>query len=580
MLDVSQNKRSNGTNGANGGGPTTYVPQVIQPAPLLHADGSDRRREVEGWRTGKPVEDPDKLKRWGRIVARPSEYLIHMRRGKVRPASSGQGASCFKFPGDAVAIVPTTVQKLQFFARQVTREKVGIEVTGLAVYRIAEPLIAFRMLNFSFPERAQEKLAELLGEMFVGASRRLVANLGVDDCLTRRKEGLAEELMREIAPVVSGNGRVEDDTDRGWGVVIDTIEIQDVRILSDAVFSRMQAGFRQEQERRAREAELATERAVKLGEAEAERAIELERLSARAEIDRRRRETDEVNKLSTIASEARTFDARIERERVQRNAEVTAAHEAAIAKLEADLTIAQRRKQAEEATRIEAVEAEARVEQKRLAHAAELETRRAAMQIEQVKREAAAEIARHEAELTMAQRRRLAEESARTEAVEMEARIEATRLAHWADLEARRAAAALENVKHEAETEAARHAIELAKAQQAIALGEARRALAEHELALAEIEMKKMRLAQALEIEKAQATRAIENMVSREVIELAIAQRLPDLAAAFQQKMGTMHVTAVDGASPFGPVTAAIEGVMGLARSAGLTLPKRAEGSA
>ena len=32
------------------------------------------------------------------------------------------------------------------------------------------------------------------------------------------------ELVREIAPVVSGEGRMEDATDRGWGVVVDTIE--------------------------------------------------------------------------------------------------------------------------------------------------------------------------------------------------------------------------------------------------------------------------------------------------------------------------------------------------------------------
>src|SRR3954468_8183444 len=185
-----------------------------------------RPRYDGGWRTGKPAEDPEKLKRWGRISARPSEYLIHMRRGKVLATTSGQGASCFKLPGDAVAVVPTTVQQLRFVAEQVTSEKVGVEVTGVAVYRLAEPLIAFRMVNFSYPERAQEKLEELLGEMFVGAVRRLVANLSVEECLSRRKEGIASELMREIVPVVSGHGKPEDATDGGWGVVMDSVEIQ------------------------------------------------------------------------------------------------------------------------------------------------------------------------------------------------------------------------------------------------------------------------------------------------------------------------------------------------------------------
>ncbi|WP_437766032.1 SPFH domain-containing protein [Sorangium sp. So ce281] len=436
-------------------------------AAVLHADdhgtgAAGRGRYDQGWRAGKPAEDPEKLKRWGRVSAKPSEYLIHMRRGSLRP-TSGQGASCFKLPGDSVAIVPTTVQKLQFTADQVTLEKVGVEITGLAVYRIAEPLIAFRMLNFSFPERAQEKLEALLVDMFAGAARRLVANLSVEECLTRRKEGLASELMREIVPVVSGRGSAEDTTDKGWGVLIDTIEIQDVRILSPAVFGNLQAHYRQEQERKAREASLLTERAVRQGEAEAQRAIELTRLSAEVELGTRRQETSEKARLEELASEARLKETRL-------------AHEQQIA------------------------------------------------------------------------------------ALTLKAEIEKTTL--------------------EAEAAAARHAAKMAASAQEIdllrqraAIAGARRLVAEAELAIAEIEARKARLTQEIELDRARALREIENTVSPEVIRLTVAQQMPALAAAFQQRMGEVHVTAVDGANPFGYIAAAVEGVMGLARAAGLEVP-------
>ncbi len=424
---------------------------------------TQRGRTLSGWRAGKPSEDPEKLKRWGRVSARPSEYLIHMRAGKVRPASSGQGASCFKFPSDAVAVVPTTVQKLLFSADQVTREKVGVEVTGLAVYRIAEPLIAFRMLNFSFPERAQQKLEEMLVEMFAGAARRLVANLSVDECLSRRKEGIATELMREIAPVVSGRGRPDDETDMGWGVVLDTIEIQDVRILSSAVFSNMQARYRQTQELEAREAALTTERAVKLGEAEATRRIELTHLAAKTEVQKRRQEAEEETRLGEIAAAARVAAARLTEE--QRAAEQRLAIEGVRAQLEAEV-----------------------------------------------------EAARHTASV---------------------ARVE-HELAH---------------LRLQAEISAAR------------------RAIAEAELAIAEIAMRQAILAQEPELSRAREVRAIENAVSPEAIQLVLAQRLPDLAAAFQQNMGQVHVTAVGGENPFGFIVAAVEGVLGMARAAGLELP-------
>lgn len=496
---------SQGGNGAHGQGTSLVV----------------RPRFEGGWRAGKPEEDPEKQKRWGRISARPSEYLIHMRRGKVLSASSGQGASCFKLPSDSVAVVPTTVQQLRFVAEQVTREKVGVEVTGVAVYRIAEPLIAFRMVNFSFPERAQEKLEELLGEMFVGAVRRLVANLSVEECLSRRKEGIAEELMREIVPVVSGRGRPEDETDAGWGIVMDTVEIQDVRVLSEAVFANMQARYRKEQEREAREAALVTERAVRLGEAEAERTIELTRLSAKTEVEKQKREGEEAASLAEVAANARVAEARLTQRRATEEAEVAAQQQAALMRLAAEAAIAERRREADEAAKRAAIEADARLA---------------------------------EAEAAFEQR-----------------------------AAAQKAAAELDRLRHEAEAQAARYAARVAEAQQELAehelraqISAARRRIAESELAIAEIAAKQTALTQDLEIARLRAGREIENAISPAMVELTVAQKLPELAAAFQQNMGQIHVTAIDGANPFGFVAAAVDGVLGLARSAGLSVPATA----
>src|SRR5678815_649213 len=96
-------------------------------------------RYQHGWRSGKPVEDPEKLKSWGFVGAKPSEYLVCTRRGAVDRSRSGQGRRIFKWPWDSVSIVPTTLQRIEFTADQVTRERVGVQVTGIAVYRIAEP---------------------------------------------------------------------------------------------------------------------------------------------------------------------------------------------------------------------------------------------------------------------------------------------------------------------------------------------------------------------------------------------------------------------------------------------------------
>ncbi len=297
-------------------------------------------REAAGWRAGRPEEDPEKMKRWGFVTAKPSEYLIHVRRGEVT-ARSGQGATCFKWPWDAVAIVPTSLQRLSFSADQVTAEKVGVEVVGLAVYRIADPLLAYRVLNFSYPERAQEKLESTLTAMFVGATRRIVATLGVEDCLRKRKAALAQELLREIAPVVGGEGHPDDFTSRGWGVVIDTIEIQEVRVLSEAVFAAMQAPYRAELDRQAREATALAEQAIAAREAACRRDAELARLHAEGELAVQRSAAEQK------AAERKAAIARLcldeERATEQRRAE----HSASLAAFERGVADEQREAEAQ-----------------------------------------------------------------------------------------------------------------------------------------------------------------------------------------------------------------------------------------
>lgn len=370
--------------------------------------------EGAGWRQGRPVEDPEKTKRWGFVTAKPSEYLVHVRRGKVRRTSSGQGATCFKWPWDAVAVVPTSFQRLMFRADQVTREKVGVEIVGLAVYRIAEPLIAYRVLNFSFPERAQLKLEEALTGMFVGATRRLVANLSVEDCMQKQKSALAQELLREVSPVVGGEGALDDFTTKGWGIVIDTIEIQEVRVLSESVFAAMQAPYRAELERSARQARAQAEKDIATREADLSRQIEeariqnelvvrerkeeLERAAAEAVKARALRDAEtareiEEAKLAMGArlreqsaefarreAEARTRDAILEHERTVHEARAELeAHEtraqalakrAALTRIEVDSDVERRRalaevKRMEESSEAESDLARARVERER-----------------------------------------------------------------------------------------------------------------------------------------------------------------------------------------------------------------------
>ncbi len=286
------------------------------------------------------------IPRWGRVTAQANEFLIQMRDGKVMRA--GQGLSCFKWPSDSVAIVPTSIAKLGFSADQVTVEKVGVEVRGLAVYRIAEPLLAYRMIDLD-----RSSLTEILSEMFIGATRRIVASLSLDECIRHRKDHIASALMEEIRPILAGEGTADDTSATGWGVVLDTIEIQDVRVLSEQVFERLQAPFR---ERLALDALVAENRVTE----------------ERARLERERRSSEETARRELMAVE----EARMEAER--KRDEERRAHEDALAgrRLEADLARARVKAEADRdralvelAARREAAEAEAAIlEMHRRAH--------------------------------------------------------------------------------------------------------------------------------------------------------------------------------------------------------------------
>lgn len=244
---------------------------------------------------------------WGLVHASPHERLLLIRDGRV--VKNQQGGSCFRWPGDTVACVDMSVKRLQFTADQITRERVGVSVTGLAVFRVVQPLLAYKMLNLEQHDGYQQ----ILREMFVGATRRLVANLTLDECLTRRKDALAVELMAEVAPVVQGEGKEGDDAHRGWGIALDTIEIQDVRVLSSEVFERLQAPFREalalgalaaKADVEREEARLSAERAQARESARRElMALEEERL--RAERERRRVEQVHQAELARQEEEAR-----------------------------------------------------------------------------------------------------------------------------------------------------------------------------------------------------------------------------------------------------------------------------------
>lgn len=508
------------------------------------------------WRAGKPYEDPEKMKRWGFVTAKPSEYLIHMRHGKIRRRGTGQGASCFKFPWDSVAIIPTTINRVHFTADQITLEKVGVQISGLAVYRIVEPELTFRMLNFSYSERASEKLGDILQEMFIGATRRLVANLSIDHVMTHRKEAIAKELLAELAPVVEGRGRGDDTTASGWGVVLDTVEVQNVRVLSETVFNDMQAKFRAELAMRARQAELENAREIATIEAASAQAIETAKITS----DSATREMRAQSESRTTQIEL-TEDTKREQLKAQAIAEKSARDQArALADLRAQAELAADRSTREQARNLADLRAKTELE-------AEKGSREQARLLSEVRAKSEIEAEKSSRE----QARLLAEQRAKTEfEAEKAAQTEAARLAQLArdrklaEAERQVIEARHQNNAREAEMAAFLHA---QKARSVADLKELESAAAA-KVSQRDLDLK--RVAGEVQAALARANREIENFVSDDKIRLAMVETgLPAIASAFAQKFGEVKFTSIggDSADPSAMIGKGIAHVMELVKT-------------
>jgi flotillin len=490
--------------------------QVSQELVPVDPNSKSVGRYQEGWRVGKPVEDPEKLKRWGFITAKPSEYLVFVNSGRIDLRKSGQGQRVWKWPWSSVAIVPTSLQQIDFVADQITRERVGVSVNGVAVFRIVQPEIAFRVLNFTYGESAKEKLSQTLREMFIGAARRLIANLTLEQCLQNRKEAIAKFLMEEITPVVSGSGRSEDTTDQGWGVVIDTIEIQDVKILSRQVFEHLQAPYRAEIAMKAEMAELERQRSV------AERRSATERQSAEATIMAQR--------------ETRILKARSEAEAAESESAEALRAEQAKARVAADElarkeALSRKRVAVEEGIAMQQTESNAALERRR----------------QQIKQE------QEMAQLRLQEEKRVA--SAQVEMRALNSEAELSEQAHQADLRKQEQLAARRAIAQQAE---------LSMAQKK----------AEHEA-----EQRKERIAlEKLEAEadasRQRALAEVEQMLMQgRVLRDLVTQGLPHIAAAFKGSFGPIHYTHVGAGAdggPFGMIGGAMTQVLAVAKSFGL----------
>jgi len=167
--------------------------------------------------------------------AKANEWMIVIRNGEM--LKKGIGLCTWVMPGDQAITFPSLINQVNFNAQQVTAEMQGVEVTGMLIWSVYReddgPFKAYKCfgedLQNSVPKIANDKL----NSMAVSIVRDRIANLTINDILKNRsklRDGIKSEMQKLLT---------------GWGMWLETCEIQDVKISSGSLFKNLQTEFRE-----------------------------------------------------------------------------------------------------------------------------------------------------------------------------------------------------------------------------------------------------------------------------------------------------------------------------------------------
>jgi regulator of protease activity HflC (stomatin/prohibitin superfamily) len=158
-----------------------------------------------------------------------------MREGNM--VKCGIGLQTWVMPWDQTVTFPSLINEVNFSAQQVTAEMQGVEVRGniiWSVYRDGDgPFRCYKMFGSALKNRNPRSINDKLGDMAISIVRDRVANMSLDDILKNRnklRNGVKEEVQKLLT---------------GWGIWLETVEIQDVKILSSSLFRNLQTEFRE-----------------------------------------------------------------------------------------------------------------------------------------------------------------------------------------------------------------------------------------------------------------------------------------------------------------------------------------------
>ena len=232
----------------------------------------------------------------GFIKAPPTSYVIHFRDGRI--VREGPGLSFYYYaPTSTIVSVPLASVDVPFIFNEVTADFQEVTIQGQLTYRVVDPKLLARMLDFSVnwrgayhsndPEKLKERLVNTTQVLASGVTHRLPLR----QALTAYDALVAEVLagLRAAEPVKMLGVEIISLAVTAISPTPDTAKALEaaaremlLRQQDEAVYARRNAAV--EQERRIRESELNTDIAVE----EKRRQIEETKMAGQIAIEEQR----------------------------------------------------------------------------------------------------------------------------------------------------------------------------------------------------------------------------------------------------------------------------------------------------
>jgi hypothetical protein len=207
------------------------------------------------------------------VRAGPNQYLLVGRKGVLE--NRGSAVQTYLRPGTIYVLVPSTKQEAAFEFTQETKDGVPLRFKGTFIYRVADPVAAAAMFDFTTGDGTAQ-ITTLLTHVCYGQLRHAVSHMTMVECIEQRMTTLSGVVAEALQATIHS----DDSDSKEWGIRIEASQVAQVFIVDATLRQQLEAEVRNEIKLKADQSNMQAQEQFQLAELESESRIQEQKLAA------------------------------------------------------------------------------------------------------------------------------------------------------------------------------------------------------------------------------------------------------------------------------------------------------------